>query len=71
MLLTIPMNKRSKPRLAAEITIILAIKFCLLWLIWLQWFSHPVALHMKVDDSQIQQHFFSAPVSTASSRTLP
>ena len=54
-------------QLSHQIVLILLIKCCLLWLIWLQWFSHPVAQHMKVDDSRIQQQFFSPSLPASSS----
>lgn len=52
------MKKRNPNRLAAEISLMLVIKCCLLWLAWNQWFAQPVAPHMRVADTQLQTHFF-------------
>ncbi len=54
-------------QLSHQIVLILLIKCCLLWILWHYSFSHPVAQHMKVDDSRIQQQFFSPSLPASSS----
>jgi hypothetical protein len=45
-----------KPALAWEITVTLALKFLLIYVIWLWFFSSPVDEHL--DDSQVQTAIF-------------
>jgi hypothetical protein len=45
-----------KPALIREITLALAVKFLLIYLIWLQFFSHPVDEHL--DNTQVQNAIF-------------
>ena len=49
---------RSSP-LAREIASVLILKFVLLWLIWWAFFSDPVARHMQLDLSQVQQQLLT------------
>ena len=41
-------SKLRRPSLAREITIVLAIKFLALYVIWSVWFAHPEASHLNV-----------------------
>jgi hypothetical protein len=47
---------RKKPVLAREIILTLALKFILIYFIWLWFFSNPVDEHL--DDSQVQNAIF-------------
>jgi|GEM_PF-1740537 len=54
-----PMKLKKPSRLSRDISLILLIKCCLLWILWHYSFSNPVAQHMKVDDDRIQKQFLS------------
>jgi hypothetical protein len=49
--------KRSNSRFRIELTVVIAIKAILLWLIWHFFFAHPV--EQSLTAQQYQQHFFS------------
>lgn len=49
--------------LALEITLVLIIKFAILFLIWKTFFSQPQAKKMLVPMPQIEQHLLSIPVN--------
>ena len=45
--------------MAREITLILILKFMLLWMIWWVFFSDPPTRHMQLDLSQVQQRLLN------------
>ncbi len=47
--------------LAREITLVLALKFLLLWLLWQAFFSPPVARHMRLDSAHVQRQLLYSP----------
>jgi hypothetical protein len=47
--------------LAREITLVLLLKFLLLWLMWQAFFSQPVAHHMRLDSAQVQRQLLTSP----------
>lgn len=49
-----------RPRLGLEIALILAIKFCLLYFIWLTWFSEPTARHMQMNPDTVARAVLSS-----------
>ena len=51
-----PKFVRKKPVLYREITVTLALKFLLIYFIWLWFFSDPVDEHL--DDTQVQNAIF-------------
>jgi hypothetical protein len=46
---------------AREITLVLLLKFLLLWLMWQAFFSQPVAHHMRLDSAQVQRQVLNPP----------
>jgi hypothetical protein len=42
----LPPARRPRARLALEITIVLLVKFLLLYAIWAVWFAHPASRHL-------------------------
>jgi hypothetical protein len=60
-------------RLGWEIVIILAVKFFILYFIWLAWFARPEVQHMRLPDGRLEQRLLtragspsSAPISAPS-----
>ncbi len=62
-----PMKLKKTSQLSRDISLILLIKCCLLWILWHYSFSNPVAQHMKVDDDRIQKQFLSPSLPPSSS----
>jgi hypothetical protein len=53
-------SKLRRPNLAREITIVLAIKFLALFVIWSVWFAHPEA--SRLDGQHVAATLYSSPV---------
>ena len=51
---------RASP-LAREITLILVLKFALLWLLWQAFFSQPLAIHMRLDPARVADQLLHTP----------
>jgi hypothetical protein len=47
--------------LACEISLVVALKFLLLWLLWLAFFSQPVARHMRLEPVQVERQLLHVP----------
>ena len=58
-------------RLGLEIALLVLVKLALLTIVWLLWFSKPVAPHMRVEPQRIAQHFFGRPIVTPSPGSKP
>jgi len=46
-----------------DISVILVVKLCLLWLAWHFFFSQPVAKHMQVAPTLLEKQFLNSPSS--------
>lgn len=55
------MKPRKRWTLAFEIALVLAIKLCLLYFIWLAWFSEPTAPDMEMDPDRVADKLLSRP----------
>lgn len=62
---------RRKLTLAWEISIVLIVKFILLWLLWYWFFSTPQAKHMQVPSGQVTQHLLADRVNQPATPTPP
>jgi hypothetical protein len=51
---------RASP-LAREITLVLVLKFVLLWLLWQACFSQPLATHMRLDPARVADRLLHTP----------
>lgn len=49
--------------LAREITLVLVLKFLLLWLLWRAFFSQPLAPHMRLDPARVDDILLSIPAT--------
>jgi hypothetical protein len=68
-------RRRSRATLAWEIGGALVLKFCLLYLIWVAWFSRPMAEHMQMDDNAVARAVLASdpanPTGVIPDQTVP